>query len=136
MLVNDANGKVRAGTYQSVVKDSHTLVAFGPFHGHSVMSKGRTCADCHNNERIRELNKRGKIVMTRWDEGLETPGVVHTTGILPFVPDRLEFQFVDYDKSTNAWSPTTTQTGQAQWEFCSPLTTEQLKALSTTKGVE
>ena len=136
ILVNDARGKVRAGTYQSVVKDSYTFVAFGPFHGHSVMSKGRTCPDCHNNERMKELNEKGKIVITRWDETLEAPGIVHTTGVLPFVPDRLEFQFVDYDKHGNAWSPMTTQTGRTQWEFCSPLTTEQLKALSTVKGVE
>jgi hypothetical protein len=134
LLLNDANGKVRAGSYQSVIKDRQTFVAFGPFHGHSVMAKGRTCGDCHNNERVRELNETGKIIMTRWDDTLETPAIVHTTGILPFVPDALQLQFVDYDKAKGTWSPVTTQTDQTQWEFCSPLTGEQIKALSAARG--
>ena len=134
MLVNDANGKVRTGTYHSLVKDTHTFVAFGPFHGHSVTSEGRTCTDCHNNERVRELGETGKIVVTRWDDTLDTPGIIHTTGVLPFVPDALEFQFVDYDKASDTWLPLATETGQSQWEFCSPLTTEQLEALATTRN--
>lgn len=133
ILVNDADGKVRTGTYQSVVKESHTFVAFGPFHGHSVVAKGRTCAECHNNERVRELNKTGKIVITRWEEGPETSGIVHTTGVVPFVPDLFEFQFVDYDKAGKGWIPMTTKTGKSQWEFCSPLTTKQMKSLAATK---
>ncbi len=133
ILVNDANGMVRAGTYKALVKDAHTFVAFGPFHGHWVTPEGRTCADCHNNERIRELSETGKIVMTRWDDTLDTPGIVHTTGILPFVPDVFEFQFLDYDKTSDTWSPITTKTGQLHWEFCSPLTTEQLDALATAR---
>jgi len=133
LLLNDARGQVRVGTYQSVVKDEHTLVAFGPFHGHSVTAEGRTCDDCHNSERIEELNQTGKIVMTRWDDTLATPGVVHTTGVVPFVPANLEFQFVDYDKASNSWAPVTTRAGKLQWEFCSPLTRKQLARLARTK---
>lgn len=35
ILLNDDHGKVRAGTYQSVVYKDKTFVAFGPYHGHS-----------------------------------------------------------------------------------------------------
>ena len=133
LLMNDAKGQVRAGTYQSVIKDQHTFVAFGPYHGHSVMAKGRTCDDCHNSDRIEELNRTGKIVMTRWDNTLANPGIVHTTGVVPFVPGNLEFQFVDYDKASNTWSPVTKKAEKSQWEFCSPLTRNQLERLARTK---
>jgi hypothetical protein len=54
ILLNDKNGKVRAGTYQSVVYEDKTFVAFGPYHGHVVTADGRTCKNCHNSERMLE----------------------------------------------------------------------------------
>jgi hypothetical protein len=134
LLVNDpALGKVRAGTYQSVIEGgTNTFIAFGPYHGHSVSAVGRHCADCHDSARITELNNTGKIVMTTWDAGATPPGLTHTTGIVPFVPSALEFTFVDYDKATDTWSPVGTQIDRLQYEFCEPLTAEQLTAL----GVE
>lgn len=125
VLLNDDHGKVRAGTYQSVVYKDKTFVAFGPHHGHTVIAEGRTCKDCHNSERVLEVRNTGKVVMTRWnaDEGR----VIHTTGVVPFVPDKLEFQFVTLDG--DVWVPLTTKTGRFQYEFCSPLSAKQLKAL-------
>ena len=128
LLLNDDNGDVRAGTYQSVYYDDNGFVAFGPFHGHSVTADGRGCADCHNNERIQEYNDTGMIVMSTWDDG--EGKVAHTTGVVPFVPDDFVFQFVDYD-GTN-WSPVDPSDVQYQYEFCTPLTTDQLDALSTS----
>ncbi len=93
-------------------------MAFGPFHGHSVVAEGRGCDDCHGNALIQELNDTDKIVVAQWDEG--EGKVVHATGAIPFVPDMLEFQFLDFDGTT--WSPTTTVLDQLQYEFCTPLT--------------
>jgi hypothetical protein len=134
ILLNDKDGKVRVGTYQAVVKDGTTFVAFGPYHGHTVSAQGRLCADCHNSARMTELKDTGKIVMTTWNATIDPDttkpiGIEHTTGVIPFVPDKLEFQFVDYDKATDTWSPLKTTADGLQWEYCSPLTDEQLQAL-------
>ena len=125
ILLNDDHGKVRAGTYQSVVYKDKTFVAFGPYHGHAVTAKGRTCKDCHNSVRMLELRNTDKVVMTRWDA--DKGKLLHTTGVIPFVPDKFEFQFVTLDGE--AWVPLSTQAGRFQYEFCAPLSAEQLEAL-------
>ncbi len=129
ILLNDDKGKVRAGTYQTVVYEGKTFVAFGPYHGHTIMSKGRTCIDCHDSKRMLELRDTGKIVMTTWN--VAKGKVEHTTGVIPFVPDRFEFQFVDLGK--NGWEPLTKKTGRSQYKFCSPLNKKQLKAMGAMK---
>lgn len=91
----------------------------------TVTAAGRTCKDCHNSERMLELRDTGQVVMTRWDA--ETGKLVHTTGVVSFVPDKFEFQFVTLDGKV--WVPLTTKTGRFQYEFCSPLSAKQLKAL-------
>ena len=125
ILLNDRNGKVRAGTYQSVVHEDKTFVAFGPYHGHAVTRKGRTCKDCHDSGRMLELSDTDKVVMTRWDA--DKGKVKHTTGVIPFVPDKFEFQFVTLNGQ--AWVPLTKEAGRIQYKFCTPLTTKQLKSL-------
>ena len=125
ILLNDPNGKIRAGSYQSVVYGDKTFVAFGPYHGHAVTAKGRTCKDCHDSERMLELRDTDKVVMTRWDADKDK--VKHTTGVIPFVPDKFEFQFVTLDGE--AWVPLTKVVGQMQYEFCTPLSIRQLKLL-------
>jgi len=131
LLVNDPQtGKVRVGTYQAVIEGGdNTFVAVGPFHGHSVTLEGRQCADCHDNERITELNDTGVMRMTWWDATLTPPGIVHTTGVIPFYPGVMEFEFVDYDSGSDTWSPVGTTLDLMQWEFCEPLTEEQMNAL-------
>ncbi len=126
LLLNDDDGNVRAGTYQSVYYDNKGFVAFGPFHGHSVTADGRDCEDCHGNARMTELNDTGAIVMSTWNAGESK--VEHTTGVIPFVPDALEFQFLDYDGTS--WSPVDPAEVAYQYEFCTPLTEDQLTALS------
>ncbi|MBW2107208.1 MAG: hypothetical protein JRI36_00880 [Deltaproteobacteria bacterium] len=125
ILLNDDRGRVRAGTYQTVVYEGKTFVAFGPYHGHTIKRKGRTCKDCHQNKRMLELKNSGKIVMTRWDPASKK--VQHTTGVIPFVPDKFEFQFVDF--GPQGWAPLTKKTGRSQYRFCSPLNKKQLQAL-------
>jgi hypothetical protein len=127
ILINDANGKIRSASYQSSYYgvDDVGHVAFGPFHGHNVTRDAKHCADCHDNDRIKELNDTGEIVMTWWDEA--EGKVKHTTGVIPFVPDRFRFQFVDL--IDGAWHPVDPATVGFQYEFCTPLTADQLAAL-------
>lgn len=134
ILLNDENGQVHAGTYQTVVQNGKTFVAFAPYQGHEISAVGRTCGDCHSSARMTELKDTGKIVMTSWDPTNDPQtdkpvGIVHTTGVIPFAPDKFEFQFVNFDKATGEWSPLSTVTDGMQYEFCSPLTDEQLTAL-------
>jgi hypothetical protein len=134
ILANGEDGKVRTVTYQSAVKGDVTFVAYGPYFGHSVSASGRSCGDCHNSARMAELKDTGKIVMTTWDATLnpstnQPVGIVHAQGVIPFAPDNFEFQFVNYDKATGVWSPLKTVTDGSQWEYCTPLTDEQLEAL-------
>jgi hypothetical protein len=119
--------KVRPVTYQSVTYGEHTFVAFGPYHGHSVMQKGHDCSYCHSSARIDELNETGMIKMTEWREDAGT--LTHTVGMIPFVPDKFEFQFMTYDTETKTWKPTTTEAEKMQWLYIEPLTTEQLTKL-------
>jgi hypothetical protein len=72
-----------------------------------------------------ELKDTGKVVMTQWDANKGK--VTHTTGVIPFVPDKFEFQFVTLDGE--AWVPLTKAVGRMQHEFCRPLTIKQLKSL-------
>ena len=67
--------------------------------------------------------------MTWWDATLTPPGIVHTTGVIPFYPGVMEFEFVDYDSGSDTWSPVGTTLDLMQWEFCEPLTEEQMNAL-------
>ena len=126
--MNGPDGRVRTGTYQSVKYADKTFVAFAPFHGHTITRDGRHCADCHESDRIVELNDTGTIAMTWWDD--VEGKVAHNTGVIPFVPDLFTWQFVDWDGA--AWVPFSTELTQYQYEFCTPLTPDQLSAL----GVE
>lgn len=134
ILLNDKDGKVHAGTYQAVVKGGKTFVAYGPYQGHAISAVGRTCGDCHDSARMVELKDTGKIVMTSWDATVnpatdKPEGIVHATGVIPFAPDKYEFQFLNFDKATGEWAPLKTQLDGSQYEFCTPLTDQQLEAL-------
>ena len=78
---------------------------------------------------MRELADSDKVVMTRWDP--DKGKVTHTTGVIPFVPDKLEFQFVTLDGQV--WVPLTKKAGRMQYKFCTPLTTKQLKSLGAAR---
>ena len=136
MLANSpiyGDGLVRPINYQAVVYGGKTFLAFGPFHGHTIMKEGRGCADCHNGPRIEELTETGKIVMSWWDE--EEGELAHTTGVIPFVPDRFEFQFLEYDAGGDYWVPLSTKTNRTQYRYIEPLTDAQLRMLGYSGDV-
>jgi hypothetical protein len=125
ILGNGSDGKVCAMSYQSVIYNGKGFAAFGPYHGHTITAEGRVCADCHDSPRMKELKEKGEIVMTWWDS--DEGKVKHTTGVIPFVPDKFKFQFVNL--VDGLWAPVDPSVIQMQHEFCTPLTEEQLKAL-------
>jgi len=135
-LANDTlSGQIKVASYQSVVYEDHTFVAFGPYHGHAITAEGRTCDDCHGIEYVTEYEDTGKIVVTEWDDAANdgAGGIVHAQGVIPFIdPVDFEFQYVGFDGTD--WSPSTTTTELAQYEFITPLTEDQLDALSMDFG--
>jgi hypothetical protein len=63
--------------------------------------------------------------MSWWDDGESK--IKHATGVIPFVPDAFEFQFLNFDGTD--WVPVDPGTVQFQNEWCTPLTEAQLDAL-------
>ncbi len=140
-LAEDSNsGLVKPATYQAVTYQDKTFVAFGPYHGHSVMKAGRGCADCHGatfqgNSAVQQLKDTGKIAVTRWDPDANggQGAVVHIQGIVPFLPDKFEFQFMDFNPGSGAWSPMTTELDKLQYEFITPLSPSQMSKIGYTE---
>jgi len=133
-LVNSENGKVRAGSFQSLVYQNESFIVFAPFHSHSVAQKedARACSECHDNDAINELNTEGKIVVTEWDD--ET--LTHKEGVIPVVDGKLEFAFLDYDSTLETWSliESTTAPDYVQYGYCTAITDSQIAKLALSMG--
>jgi hypothetical protein len=155
-LLNNDEGKVRTGNFQSVYYDDKTFIVFAPFHSHSTytpttitISKPtvdivQCCDDCHNNKAIQELDAKDAITVTSWSGG----ALQQMTGVIPVVDGKLEFQYLDYLAGPDTWIPTisTKAPDGQQYGYSYPLTTKQVgklkkhafgKSLHTTaKGME
>ncbi|MBW2183206.1 MAG: hypothetical protein JRF49_04990 [Deltaproteobacteria bacterium] len=128
-LVNDESGKVRTGSFQSLVYQDESFIVFAPFHSHSVAAKEetRTCSECHNSEAIQELTADGKITVTEWDEATST--LTQTQGVIPVVDGKMEFAYLNYDSASDSWSLVGTTTDNTQYGYCTPLTDAQITKL-------
>lgn len=138
ILANDKQTKkITPVTYMTNVGQGKTGVAFAPYYNHSVQGKGRVCDDCHNNTYAQDLAANKEIMMATMDNGK----LVHAQGIIPFVPDKMNFTFMDHVLSTTGpfnmmnnpgtWSPlgSPTKAQSTIYEFITPLTPAQLNAL-------
>ena len=131
-LVNDENGKVRAGNFQTLTYQDESFVVFAPFHSHSVTKDARACSECHNNEAIQELKANNKIVVASWDEGTST--LTQKKGVIPVVDGKMEFAYLNYDSTSDTWSLIGTTTDNTQYGYCTPLTDEQITKLELNLG--
>lgn len=146
ILANDeVSGKIKPASYQSVVSGDQTFVAFAPMHTHSIQKNGRTCSDCHDNANMKALTANNRIGMV----SLSGTGVVsHTQGVIPFVPNKLEFTYLDhtlpdppasYDMLggvVGTWTSKTNESKLTQYNFITPLTDKQIEALSSAQPSE
>jgi hypothetical protein len=126
-LVNDENGKVRAGNFQSAVYQNKRFVVFAPYHTHSVTDKPRSCNECHGNAAIQELSSTGKINVAKWDATKKE--LVTKEGVIPVVDGKLVLEYLNYDLATKTWSSAGSVTDNTQYGFCRPLTAEQIEKL-------
>jgi len=138
ILANDKQTKkITPVAYMTSIGQGKTGVTFAPYYNHSVQGKGRVCADCHNNAQMQEFAANGEILVT----SMEGDKLVHAQGVIPFVPNKMKFVFMDHQLSTTGpfnmmtnpgtWSPLGAA-GFAQstrYEFITPLTAAQIEAL-------
>lgn len=98
LLIN-YDGKVTSGSVMSIVYQDQKFIAYVPYFSHSVSAKGRTCQDCHGNEAVTTMKSQGKIKVVDYKDGQ----ILSRKGIIPLVPERLEWTFFEKDKDT--WQP-------------------------------
>ncbi|MCK4304367.1 MAG: hypothetical protein KAY24_09040 [Candidatus Eisenbacteria sp.] len=125
LLLVNYEGKVTAGTAMTLVHNDKTFIGYGPYYTHSV-GKGRKCESCHANPAVTKINSGGKFVVSKFEDGK----VVFSKGVVPAVPEKLEWVFLD--KKGDDWVPLKDAAKPLiQWiEYGSPLTTDQIEKMA------
>ncbi|RMF55325.1 MAG: T9SS C-terminal target domain-containing protein [Calditrichaeota bacterium] len=117
-----------------------------PYYSHSIVSQGRECNDCHNNQNVQDYNNTGELVITQWDANQHM--LMNRTGVIPLVPDwqtAFKFDFLNYTGQLD-----TSYTDPTLWELAEsgtadhtqnlgyilPLTQEQMNWLSTPMAID
>ena len=125
LLVN-YDGKVTTGNVQTIVYKSKKFIVYAPRLTHSIMKKGRTCDECHNNKAVKLIKKGEKVPMETFDNGK----LKSWKGVVPAVKDALYWVYLEKDKKGNWYklpddTPVVTQWGL----YATPITAKQLKKL-------
>jgi len=125
LLLINYKGKVTAGNIMTLVYKGKKFIAYVPYLTHSIMSKGRKCADCHNNKAIKLIKAGKKVPVVSFKNG----EIIPWEGVVPTVPEQLEWIFLD--KKGEKWvvlkgkeEPTVQFAAYGE-----PLTSQQLKKL-------
>ncbi len=124
MLVN-YNGKVTAGSAQTLVYNNKKFVAYSPYFTHSVQAQAKKCEDCHANEAAKMILDGKKIPMNPMVNGKTNDW----KGVIPCIPGSLEWTF--YNKTGDKWTPITAAGAPAvqMVNYATPLTEKQLRLL-------
>ncbi len=129
LLLINYEGKVCSGTVMSLVYNGKKFIAYAPFFTHSVMSKGRACSDCHGNSAVKLIKKGEKVPVVKYEDGK----IVSWKGVVPCVPDKLEWVFLD--KKQDKW--VVIKEGKEAVQFTAygePLNKKQLRRLMIPFG--
>ena len=132
--------QVYPATYQSLVYQGKAFYTIAPFASHTITRQGKSCEDCHANERLAEYDATGAIKVTDWNE--KTGRLDVTTGVVPVPPDwekALEFDFADFvgelaepgQKDKWVFLKQGADLMQMMKAYAEPLTQEQLDKLRT-----
>lgn len=146
LLVNDKSGKVRPATYQTIPWKGKTFVGILPSFNHTILAAedARICADCHNNDALREYRETGGISVTKWDENDKALWL--RRGVIPVPPNwpyRLKFAHLTYAGRPDDPVPGHPSEDPENWTYVSgvpdltqdfkdyvdPLTAEQMRLL-------
>jgi hypothetical protein len=125
MLINH-EGRVTSGSAMSLVHEGRKFLAYVPYYTHSVMPEGRPCADCHANAAVNRMIAGKQVPVLRYENGR----VIPWKGVVPVIPDRLDFVFLDKDGRN--WRPLPPD-GEVTVQFAAfgePLSPAQMESLA------
>jgi hypothetical protein len=126
MLLVNYNGKVTSGNVQTLIHEGKPFIAYAPYYTHAVQKEARGCTDCHANDAINLITEGKSVPMATFKGGK----VESWSGVVPLVPDQLEWVFLDRDGET--WVPITF-TGKVKIQlacYATPLTEDQVKKMA------
>jgi hypothetical protein len=126
-------GKVYPFNFQSVEYLDHTLVAYGPYTGHTVTKEGRQCDDCHGTPYVEEYQQNKSIKLVRWDEAEQK--LVGAKGLIPIPPDFRTSLKHDFATLVNGeWQFLEEGPDVAVMVYGQPLTSRQITLLGAGGG--
>jgi hypothetical protein len=130
LLLVNYQEKVTSANAMSIVYEGKKFITYAPYFTHSIMAKGRQCADCHNNKAIQLIKAGKKVPVVSFKDGK----IVSWQGVVPLSPDKLEWIY--FNKDGEKWIPIKGE--GKQWiqfsAYGKPLTEDQLKKLSVPFG--
>ncbi len=97
-LIN-RGGRVMPANLHTFVYRGKTMIVFAPAFSHSIMKKGRKCAECHDTPVVREM-KAGTFRPAFWENG----SLKNASGIIP-VLDGYNWNFVYLNYRQGKWTP-------------------------------
>lgn len=143
LLVNrEGSDRVYPATFVTVTHEDNSFVALAPSFGHTISSPGRICGDCHGNANVQAYDENGTIPVVTWTPGSgdDLGTLTGPSGVVPVPPDwttALEFDFLDYtaedlttETDPNLWELLESEPDLMQMLYATPLTEEQMEALS------
>ena len=125
VLLLNHEGQVTSGSAMSLVHEGKKFLAYVPYYTHSVTPEGRQCEDCHANEAVELMSEGKKVTVFGFEKGEPTTW----KGVVPLVPDLLDFVYLD--KTKKGWKPLADDE-PAKVQFAAygePLTESQLESL-------
>jgi hypothetical protein len=125
LLLVNYKGKITSGNAQTLVYKGKKYIVFVPYLTHSIMAKGRNCEDCHDNKAMKRIREGKTIPMVTFKDGK----LITWEGVVPLVPDKLEWTFLD--KKEGKWAVINNQEKPlVQFSlYAEPLTPQQLEKL-------
>jgi hypothetical protein len=125
LLVNH-EGRVTTGNAQTLVSKGKKFVVYAPYFTHSIVKEGRKCADCHASEAVMKITTGEPVEMARFENGKLT----HYKGVVPFVPDLIQWPWLDKDKD-DTWVELKSEEKPIVQKaaYAEPLTEDQIKRL-------
>jgi len=129
IILANYKGKVYPANAMPLLYKDKTFMAISPYFTHSVDRHGRTCKDCHANERVLEAIEKG-VKLMKLDP--ITKKLEYAKGVIPFVQYEngsynIDMDYVASDK--NGLRLVKSGTDKYQLILVKPLTEEQIEKL-------
>ena len=126
MLLINYNGKVTSGTAMSMVYKGEKFILYSPYFTHAIQAKGKTCDECHANSAMKLIEEGKSVPMMVFKDNK----VVPWKGVVPTIPDKLEWAFLDKDGGQWVEIQKDAATKIQLVGYGTPLTEEQIEKLS------